>query len=308
MVQAKEQAIKKASWISIIGNAFLSLLKIVIGFISGSFAVIADGIDSASDIITSIITLITARISSKPPNVKFPYGYEKADTIASKVLAFIIFFAGAQLAISTGTKLIENQARTMPGLIAIYVTLVSIVGKLLLALYQFKVGRKVNSLMLVANAKNMQNDVIISISVLLGLVFTFIFKMPLLDIITAFLVSGWIMWVAIKIFLQSNTELMDGIMDTSVYNKVFEAVDEVEGVYNPHRVRIRQINNAYVINIDLEVDGFLTVDESHQISHKVSENIKSKLDNVYDIIIHIEPYGTIDKDEKYGVSTKDFQK
>ena len=294
--------------ISISGNALLSLLKIIIGFISGSFAVIADGIDSASDIITSVITLITARISSKPPNVRFPYGYEKADTIASKILAFIIFFAGAQLAISTGNKLIENETRTMPGMIAIYVTIISIIGKLMLALYQFRIGRKVNSSMLVANAKNMQNDVVISFSVLLGLVFTFIFKMPMLDIITAFLVSGWIMWVAIKIFIQSNTELMDGIMDTSVYQTVFDATDEIEGAHNPHRVRIRQINNAYVINIDIEVDGSLTVDQSHQISHKISENIKSKLDNVYDIIIHIEPCGTIDKDEKYGVSTKDFQK
>ncbi len=308
MTHRKELAIKKASWLSIIGNVVLSVLKIIIGIISGSLAVIADGIDSASDIITSLITLITARISSKPPNAQFPYGYEKADTIASKLLAFIIFFAGAQLAISTGSKLIENETRLMPDPIAIYITIISIFGKLFLALYQFKIGRKVNSLMLIANAKNMQNDVIISLSVLLGLTFTFIFKLPILDIITAFLVSGWIMWVAVKIFIQSNTELMDGVMDTSIYKKVFAAAEEVKGVNNPHRVRIRQINNAYVIAIDIEVNGKLTVDESHQISHKVSENIKQNIENVYDIIVHIEPFGTIDKNEKYGVSTKDFEK
>ena len=168
----KQQAIKKASWVSIIGNAILSLLKIILGLISGSLAVIADGIDSASDIVTSIITLITARILSKPPNKKFPYGYEKADTIASKALSFIIFFAGAQLAISTFSNLIENEARSMPSELAIYVTVISIIGKLGLALYQFKVGKKVNSSMLVANARNMQNDVIISLSVLVGLIFS----------------------------------------------------------------------------------------------------------------------------------------
>ncbi len=307
-MEDKGKSIKRASWVSIFGNAFLSLLKITVGIISGSLAVIADGIDSASDIITSIITLITSKIISKPPDIRFPYGYEKADTIASKALSFIIFFAGAQLAISTGSKLITNETRMMPNALAIYATLISIVGKLLLALYQFKVGKKVNSLMLIANAKNMQNDVIISISVLLGLIFTFVFKMPILDIITAFIVSIWIMRVAIKIFIQSNTELMDGVTDTSVYKTVFEAAEEVEGVLNPHRTRIRQINNAYVIAIDIEVDGKLSVDKSHQISHKVSENIKKKLENVYDIIVHIEPYGTIDTDEKYGVSNKDFQK
>mgnify|MGYP005838786713 CR=1 FL=1 len=307
MIESKVRSIKRASWISILGNAILSILKIVIGFISGSLAVVADGIDSASDIITSIITLITAKIISKPPDVRFPYGYEKADTIASKILAFIIFFAGAQLAIATGSKLIEGELREMPSMIAIYVTVISIVGKLLLAMYQFKVGKKVNSLMLIANARNMQNDVVISISVLIGLVFTFIFKMPILDIVTAFMVSGWIMWVAIKIFIQSNTELMDGIMDTSVYKMVLEAAEEVDGVQYPHRVRIRQMNNAYVIAIDIEVDGNMSVNESHQISHQVSENIKNKLENVYDIIVHIEPLGTVDKGEKYGVSNKDFQ-
>ena len=307
MIEEKAQSIKKASWISILGNALLSILKIIIGFISGSMAVLADGIDSASDIITSIITLITAKIISKPPDVRFSYGYEKADTLASKALAFIIFFAGAQLAISTGSKLIDGEIREMPNPIAIYITIISIIGKLLLALYQFKVGKKVSSLMLIANARNMQNDVVISISVLIGLIFTFLFKMPVLDILTAFIVSGWIMWIAVKIFIQSNTELMDGVMDTSVYKLVFEAAEEVEGVYYPHRVRIRQINNAYEIAIDIEVNGSLTVDESHQISHKVSESIKNKLENVYDIIVHIEPLGTIDKGEKYGVSSEDFQ-
>lgn len=298
----KQNAIKKASWVSILGNAFLSALKIVIGLISGSLAVVADGIDSASDIVTSIITLLTARILSKPPDIKFSYGYEKADTIASKALSFIIFFAGAQLAISTLTKLIENQYRTMPTNLAIYVTLVSILGKLLLAFYQFKVGKRVNSSMLIANAKNMQNDVIISISVLIGLVLTFVFKLPILDVITAFAVSGWIMYVAFKIFLHSNRELMDGVDDTGIYAKIFQASKQVEGVNNPHRVRVRQISGSYLIAIDIEVDGDLSVIVSHKIAHDLEQAIKSKIDNVYDIIVHIEPLGTIDPNQPYGVS------
>ncbi len=306
-MQTKAQAIKKASWISIWGNAFLSALKITIGSISGSMAVLADGIDSASDIVTSIITLFTAKIIAKPPDIRFPYGYEKADTIASKVLSFIIFFAGAQLAISTFTKLIENEAREMPTNLAIYVTVVSIFGKLLLALYQFRVGKKTKSSMLVANAKNMQNDVVISLSVLLGLIFTFIFKMPILDIITAFAVSGWIMYIAVKIFMKSNIELMDGIEDTSVYKIIIEAVEEVEGAFNPHHIRIRQRNNMYIIALDVEVDEYLSVKISHEIAHKVDKNIRSKIENVYDILVHVEPEGTHDPSEVYGVSSKDFK-
>ncbi len=305
-MQSKDKAIKKASWISIWGNAFLSVSKIIIGFVSGSMAVLADGIDSASDIVTSVITLFTARIIAKPPDIRFPYGYEKADTIASKVLAFIIFFAGAQLFISTLTNLIENEIREMPSKIAIYVTVISIFGKFFLAFYQFKVGKKVKSSMLVANAKNMQNDVIISLSVLLGLVFTFIFKLPILDILTAFAVSGWIMYVAFKIFMESNVELMDGIEDTGIYKTIIEAVEKVDGAKNPHHIRVRQRNNTYLISLDVEVNENLSVKVSHEIAHKVDASIRSSIENVYDIRVHVEPEGVHHPTEVYGVSAKDI--
>src|SRR5512145_954308 len=131
----REQEIKRASWVGIFGNAFLSVLKVSAGFISGSLAVVADGIDSSSDIITSIITLITARILTRPPNAKYPYGYDKADTIATKLLSFIIFFAGAQLLITTVRKLIEGGNTEIPSRLAIFITLVSIIGKLLLSVH-----------------------------------------------------------------------------------------------------------------------------------------------------------------------------
>ena len=172
----REQEIKRASWIGIFGNGFLSLLKITAGFVSGSLAVVADGVDSSSDIITSVITLITARILAKPPDKKYPYGYDKADTIATKTLSFIIFFAGAQLFITTIKKLISGGNTEIPSKLAIYITVVSIIGKLLLSLHQFRVGKKTGSSMLIANGKNMQNDIIISCSVLLGLIFINVFK------------------------------------------------------------------------------------------------------------------------------------
>ena len=88
----REKKIVFASKVSIGGNALLSILKIVVGLLAGSLAVIADGIDSGSDIITSLVTLYAAHIVARPPDKKYPYGYLKADTIATKLVAFIIFF------------------------------------------------------------------------------------------------------------------------------------------------------------------------------------------------------------------------
>lgn len=303
----RQQIILRTSWISVAGNAFLSLLKILVGFISGSLAVLADGLDSASDVVVSVITVITARVIGKKPNIRYPYGYDKADTIASSVLAFVIFFAGAQLAISAVRNLWAGEEREIPDMIAIWATFISIFGKIILARIQIRSGKKVQSSMLMANGKNMQNDVIISLSVLAGLVFTFILELPIIDTITALIVSGYIMYSAIRIFLKTNLELMDGVDDPSVYNQIFKAISRVRGVYNPHNVKLRKLADRYLVAVDIEVDGGLTVNQAHELAHIVDDEIRKEVPNVYDILVHVEPYGGDTPDRRYGVSQKELE-
>jgi len=302
----RTQQIRQASWVGILGNSFLAVMKVLVGFISGSLAVVGDGIDTLSDVLTYVITLFTARIISKPPDCKYPYGYRKAETISTKVLSFIIFFAGAQLLISTAGRIINQEPREMPSIIAIYVTVFSILGKTLLAAWQFKAGKKAESSMIIANARNMRNDIMISGSVLVGLGFTFILEMPVLDVVTALLVSLWIIKVAFNIFQESNMELMDGVTDTEVYFKIFKAVQQVEGAHNPHRIRVRQLANMLLVAMDIEVSKDIKVSEAHDISMEVEKALHNEIPNLYDVLIHIEPEGNVEDDEAFGVSEKNF--
>ena len=181
---SREKILIRTSWISTIGNAVLSVSKIIVGLLAGSLAVLGDGIDSATDVIISVVMIFTARIMSRPPSKKYVFGYEKAESIATKILSLVIFYAGVQMLLSSVESILSDEVKEIPSAIAIYVTVFSIAGKLLLALYQYKQGKKINSSMLTANAINMRNDVVISSGVLLGLIFTFIFKLPILDSIT----------------------------------------------------------------------------------------------------------------------------
>lgn len=294
-----------ASWVSIIGNALLALLKLVVGFISGSFAVIADGIDSSADIISSIVTLVAARVVKRPPNVKFSYGYVKADTVATKVLSMLIFLAGAQLAISAVNRLITREVDAVPAMIAIYVTLFSMLGKVLLSLYLKNIGKKSNSNMLVTMGIHMRNDMLISLTVLIGLLATILFNVGIIDKIIALLISIFIMYEAIRIFLRTNTELMDGIEDPELYNKLFEAIKKVDGAHNPHRTRARKVGSRYMVNLDIEVDPDMSVRNAHAIAKKVEDIIKIDIPNIYDVMVHIEPTGNLETDEKFGVTEKD---
>ncbi len=305
-MKPRHRQIIRASWISILGNALLSVMKITVGLFAGSMAVVADGVDSAGDILASVITLITAHIMSRPPDVRYPYGYERADSIASKALSFVIFFAGAQLAISTVSSLLEGGQAEVPGLFAIWVIIASILGKIIMALYLFRVGKKTDSSMLMANARNMQSDVLISLAVLTGLIFTFVMEMPVLDAVTALAVSVWIMATGVRIFFQTNRDLMDGMDDPGMYKEVFRLAGEVKGAHHPHRARIRKSGNKYVIELDIEVDGDMSVTTAHNISHEVENSIRNGIDNVYDVIVHIEPLGLVDHDEKYGVSEREI--
>lgn len=287
-----QRQVLRASFASIAGNAVLSVAKLVVGFISGSFAVVSDGIDSAADVAISIVIALTAKIICRSPNTKYAYGYAKAESIATKILSMVIFFAGAQMMLSAIELLFSDEPRPMPGIIAIYVTMASIVCKLLLSFYQTSVGRKTGSSMLIANGINMRNDVIISLSVLVGLFFSFVLHLPILDCVTALLVSCYIIRSSFKIFMESNIELMDGVKDTSVYQKIFDAIDGVDGISNPHRVRSRSIGGKYMITLDVEADGNMTLSQAHTLANEIEQNIRQRIPEVYDIVVHIEPFGT----------------
>ena len=253
-----ERQILTASYVSIIGNGLLSVAKIVTGVISGSSAVVGDGIDSASDVAVSVVMIVAAKVMGRRPNRKYVYGYAKAESIATKILSMLIFFAGAEMLISAVEHLFSHEEKVMPGALAIYVTVFSIVCKLLLSLYQTRVGKRTGSSMLTANGVNMRNDVIISLSVLVGLFFSFILDMPVLD--------------------------------------SFDAISKVDGVSNPHRVRSRSIGGKYMITLDVEADGGMTLNQAHALSNQIEQNIRDNIPEVYDIVVHIEPTGTCPED------------
>lgn len=302
MDEQRNASIRHASLIALFGNTILAAGKIAVGILAQSYAVLGDGFDSATDIIAALVTLVASRIMSKPPDREHPYGHNRADAIAASIVGFIIFFMGAQLILSAIHRIAEDSERALPSAIALYISAVSMAGKLILALVQRKYGKLTGSSMLMANARNMFNDIIISGSVFVGLVFTILLRMPLLDFLVAILIGLWIIRTSISIMLQSGTEVMDSIEDGSVYDIICQAVSTVGGALNPHRIRVRRIGELYVIDLDIEVDGRLSVARGHAIAVQTEARIREALDNVYDIMVHIEPRGNVEVGEKFGIS------
>ena len=302
----KAKDIRFAAVTAVAGNAILAMLNIIAGILSNSNALVANGIDSFSDVSIGILTIAVVRIISKPADKNHPWGHKRAETVATAFLAFLLFFVGAQLIFNAATDLIWGEEQFVPSGFAIWIAGISIAGKLLLAYSQYVLGKLANSAMIKANAKNMASDVLVSVGVLVGLIISTATGFAQADSIIAILIGAWVIKTAIGIFLEVNLELMDGNNDTEPYRVLVDAVNQVEGASNVHRARIRRIAGFWDIVFDIDVDPNYTVLEAHNIALQVESEIKQRLENVFDIIIHVEPQGD-DTDEAFGLSENELR-
>jgi cation diffusion facilitator family transporter len=179
-------------------------------------------------------------------------------------------------------------------------------GKILLAASQVYLGKKSGSSMILANGKNMTNDIIMSSSVFLGLGASRLFSLPILDSVTAILVGLWVIKSALGILMESQGELMDGNAGDELYRDLFEAVKSVPGAGNPHRARMRKMASSWDIDLDIEVDGSMSVYNAHRIAEKVEASIRCRIPDVYDIMVHVEPEGQGEHREQFGISARDL--
>ncbi|MGB9789712.1 cation diffusion facilitator family transporter [Thermotoga caldifontis] len=295
----RSKQFSRAAWIGVWANGILSAAKVMAGLLFNSSAVLADGIDTGTDVFTSLVTLVSAKISSKPPDKTHPYGHERAEAIAAKVVSFVVFYAGVSLLINSIRRIVLLEHAEIQGVIPLFVTVVSMGVKTWLFLYKYSVGKKLNSSALIADALNMRNDILISSTVLFGVILNK-FGIWWMDSVAALVVSIMIVRTAFSIFRETSYELMDGMQDLEIYEQIFEAVRSVENVKNPHKVRVRQVGYKYFVDIDIEVDPNLTVQRGHELATRVKEAIIAKNDRIADVLVHVEPAGNIEQ-EPFGL-------
>ncbi len=300
--------IRVAGIIALVGNIILAALKLLMAYLSRSLAILGDGIDSSTDVLIAIVTLVISGIVSQPSDKEHPWGHGRAETTTTLLLAFIIFYAGTQLIIRGITSIMRQDFSSDVSVLAVIAALISIGGKSILALIEFYYGKLADSEMVKANAQNMKSDIILSAGVLVGIAASRLLHQPLLDPIVACLVGLWVIKNALQFFKQINLELMDGNTDNSLYQKLFAAASSVPGVTNPHRARIRKIAALFDIDLDIEVDPAMTVYDAHELSEQVEDAVRKEIPDVYDIVVHIEPAGSDDhqRKEEYGLKPENL--
>ena len=283
----KQNKIKIASILGIIGNLFLLIIKSIIGFITNSQAMIADAFNSAGDILSSIMTFIGNKISSKPKDEDHNLGHGKAEYIYSMLISIIMIQMSLKVLINSIQSLIKGTQYEFSYWLII-VCIVTIVVKLSLYIYTNILYKKNNNILLEANSKDHRNDCLITtlnlISCLLNLNGIYF-----IDSIVGIIIGLWILYTAIQIFIKSYDVLMDKSLNDETTNKVYKIIKEYPEVKKVTHFNSTPVGYQYQISFTIFVDGKLTTYESHTIADNLEKQIGKELPEIYLTVIHVNP-------------------
>ena len=275
-------------------NMVLFAFKLVAGIVGRSGAMIADAVHSASDFATDVVVLAFVRISAKPRDDDHKWGHGKYETLASLIIGVALFAVGAEIFVDSAEKIkavVEGEVIPRPGVIAIIAAAVSILVKEALYQWTVRVGRKVDSPSVVANAWHHRSDALSSMGALLGIGLAYFLgeKWRIADPIAAIVVAAMILKVAIDLLRQGCYELVEGALPEAVEEEILRIVTEDAAISQPHNLRTRRIGATIAIEIHIRVDGDMSVRESHSLTVAIERRLRERFGENTMIAIHVEP-------------------
>ncbi|MGO4890651.1 cation diffusion facilitator family transporter [Anaerobacillus sp. MEB173] len=284
-MKEKQEHAEKGVWLSLITYIFLSIGKIVVGILSSSTALVADGLNNASDILVSTFILIGLKISKKPAGGNHPYGFHKAETIASLVASFIMMSIGIQVIIETSKSLFTSKIHS-PDPLAAWVAIICAVVMFLVYSYNIRLAKRTNSQSLKAAAKDNLADSWLSIGVAVSVLGAQL-SMPWLDPLAGFIIAFLICKTAWEIFRESSYHLSDGFYKNDL-NEFRKTIKSVKGVQLIKDVKARTLGNKVYVDVIILVHPNLDVIEGHKIADNVEKILKQR-HNVSYTHVHVEP-------------------
>ena len=270
-----------------IACAVLSGVKAVTGWYTGSVALLADAVNSFSDIFASLAVFFGLKFSQKEATKQFPYGYYKAETLASFIVSVVIVLAGIEI-LSESVHAFFNPALIVMAPYALVVVLVSALVYSFLAQYKVKIGKEIGSSALVSDGKHSLVDTASSGLVFFGILLSHI-GYPNLEPIAGVVVSLLVVKMGVELGRYAILVLLDACVKPELVEKVKRIAEAVPGVEGVHSVKLRRSGPYAFGEMHLETKDMLTVAEAHEISEKTEQAIKGEIFEIDSLSVHIEP-------------------
>lgn len=285
-MEEKFEDIKKAGIAGILGNIFLLIIKAGIGFVTHSQSMIADSVNSASDILASLMTFIGNKISSEPKDEDHNFGHGKAEYIFSLFISITMILVSAKLLIDSIVSLVTQSYFEFSWML-ILVCILTIITKLSLYIYTKRMFKKYDSILLKSNYKDHKNDCIVTTFTLISILFGLI-GIYWVDGIVGIGISIWILTTGLGIFFESYNVLMDVSLDEKTKETILNMVKEHENIKACYNLYSTPIGYKYFVIFTIAVDGNMSTYESHKLANHLEKDVEA-LDKVDKAVVHVHP-------------------
>lgn len=263
----REKTIVKTSVIGIIANILLAGFKAAVGLISNSIAVVLDAVNNLSDALSSVVTIIGAKLGAKQPDKKHPLGYGRIEYLSSMIVAAIVLYAGITSLVESFKKIIAPEEADY-SLVSVVIIAVAVVVKLILGTYVKKQGKKVNSGALVASGSDALFDAVLSFSVLASAIIYMIWHISL-EAYVGVLISAFIIKAGIEMMLETLNEIIGKREDPEIAAKIKQLLNEEPEICGAYDLTMFNYGpNQYYASVHLELPDTMTVDEADQLTRK----------------------------------------
>ncbi|KAA0875803.1 cation diffusion facilitator family transporter [Nitrincola tapanii] len=289
VLDTRRRAGQKVSIIGALVNSLLSLLKIIVGYLAGSAALVADGFHSLSDVVTDFMVVFLLGISHKQADDNHPWGHGRFETLGTLVLAIILMAVAGLMAYDSLKLLFSGEIPPPPGALALAVAALSIIANEGLFFYTLKVGKEINSNLIIANAWHHRSDSLSSIVVLIAIAGAML-GIWWLDALAAVLVALLIGKIGLDLLLRSLSELVDTGLPPERVHELTETALSVDGVLDVHNFKSRSMGGQTLLEMHLQVAEHLSASEAHFIGDATSRRLRERFDEISHIIYHIDTY------------------
>ncbi len=285
-----QRVANKVSFVTIIGNILLSVMKLIAGFIAHSNAMISDAIHSASDVFSTFVVIIGIKLASKKADKEHPYGHERLECVAAIVLSMVLFITGFGI----GTAALKNITSgdynniAVPGILALVAAIVSIVSKEAMYWYTRYNAKRIDSSALMADAWHHRSDAFSSIGALIGIAGARL-GFPIMDSIASLIIFVFIIKAAYDIFKDAIDKMVDHACDDDTVNQIRECVMEHEDVLGIDMLQTRIFGNKIYVDLEIATDGSYTLSKAHTIAESVHDDIEKSFPKVKHIMVHVNP-------------------
>ena len=284
---AGERQIKSVTYLGIVINIVLAIIKIAVGLLAASFALVADGVHSLSDLATDAVLLLGVRLGAKEPDGSHPYGHGRAETLSAGLIAMILIFVGGAM-IYYATMAIARDDITTPHLGVLAAAIVSVAAKEWLYRATRKVAIDSHSPALYANAWHHRSDALSSVAVVIGYI-SLQFGFGHGDQAAAIAVGTMVIWVGVKVISDCVRELAESSVDADTVEEIKKIIASDTSVHHWHKLRTRTVGREVFLDLHILVDPELNVAAAHEITVRLEKALDEQISRPTNITIHIEP-------------------